>query len=141
MDAQTPSCWNRRLGGWLLLALILFFVALSVQYALKAAKSDHHSAIQRWREQILGLSEGENIYERYNYPNPPIMALILLPWANLPDWTGLPPLVCALAWFYLKVGMTLLALRWVFRMVEVPGHPFPLSAKVLTVLLALRPIA
>src|SRR5215468_3670619 len=141
MDAQTPSCWNQRLERWLLLALLLFFVALSVQYALKAAKSDHHSAIQRWRDQILRLSDGEDIYERYNYPNPPIMALILTPVANLPEWTGLPVLACALVWFYLKVGMTLLALAWVFRMVEEPGRPFPLAAKVLIVLLALRPIA
>jgi hypothetical protein len=141
MDAQTPSYWNQRLERWLLIALLLFFVALSVQYAMKAAKSDHRTAIQRWREQILGLTEGEDIYQRYNYPNPPIMALILTPVANLPEWTGVPPLVCALVWFYLKVGMTLLALRWVFRMVEAPDRPFPLGARVLTVLLTLRPIA
>src|SRR2546423_12592432 len=71
MDAQTPSCWNR-LSLWLLLALLLFFVVLSVQVALKAAKGGQ--AIERWRNQIQALSDGENIYERYNYPNPPIMA-------------------------------------------------------------------
>src|SRR5262245_22930590 len=89
------------------------------------------------------------------------MALILMPFANLPEWTGLPVLVGALAWFWLKVGMTLLALAWTFRLVEAPltlpsppsdggegrvrgpapGRPFPVAAKVLTVLLALRPIA
>ena len=94
----------------------MLFVGLSIQYAAKAA--GNRSAINRWRDPLQDLGNDINIYERYNYPNPPIMALILMPVANLPEWTGLPPLVCALAWFYLKVGMTLLALRWVFRMVE-----------------------
>src|SRR5262249_15705253 len=124
---------------WLLLALLLFFGALSVQVALKASKGGQ--AIERWRTQIQALSDGEDIYERYTYPNPPIMALILMPFANLPEWTRLPVLLCDLAWFWLKVGMTLLALTWTFRLVEAPGRPFPLAAKVLTVLLALRPIA
>jgi len=141
MDAQTLSGREQRLSRWLLLTLLLFFVALSVQYALKASRSSHSSAFQRWRDQILSLSDGEDIYERYNYPNPPIMALILTPVATLPEWTGLPVLTCALVWFWLKVGMTLLALAWVFRIVEVPGRPFPLWARVLTVLLTLRPIA
>ncbi len=127
---------------WLIAALLLFFVALSVQYAVKASRGDgRRSAILRWRDQLLSLQEGEDIYQRYTYPNPPIMALILLPVANVPEWTGLPPVAGALVWYYLKVGMTLLALAWAFRMVEAAGRPFPLWAKVLTVLLALRPIA
>jgi hypothetical protein len=125
----------------LLLGLLLFFVALSVQHAVKATAGDHRSAILRWRQQILALQDGEDVYQRYAYPNPPIMALLLTPVAALPDWTGLPVLACALVWFYLKVAMTLLALRWVFALVEAPGRPFPLWAKVLTVLLSLRPIA
>src|SRR5205085_1119832 len=67
--------------------------------------------------------------------------LILTPVAALPEATGLPVVACALVWFYLKVAMTLLALRWVFALVEAPGRPFPLGAKVLTALLTLRPIA
>jgi alpha-1,2-mannosyltransferase len=142
MDAHAPSFSSLRLSPrWLLGALLVFFVGLSVQYAVKASKGEHRSAILRWREQILSLHEGEDIYDTFHYPNPPIMALILTPVAALPEWTGLPPLACALVWFYLKVGMALLALLWVFRMVEEPGRPFPLWAKVLTVLLSLRPIA
>ena len=69
-----------------------------------------------------------------NYPNPPIMALILRPLA------GLPPLVGALTWFYLKVVMTFLAIHWAFRLVESPERPFPIWAKGLAVVLSLRPI-
>ncbi len=116
---------------WFVAGLLLLFAAVSVQYTLKASHGG--SAIIRWHQQLQGLGE-ENIYERYNYPNPPVMALLLRPLVEL------PPVAAALVWFYLKVGMTLLALRWVFRMVESGGVPFPPWAKGLTMLLSLRPI-
>src|SRR5262245_3586185 len=143
MDTPAPQWERTRLEKWLLALLLLFFVALAVQYTFKATQGDgHRSAILRWRQQLLSLSDGEDIYPEDNpYPNPPIMALILLPVATWPDPLGLPPAWAALGWFALKVGMTLLALRWVFRMVETPQHPFPPAAKVLTVLLSLRTIA
>src|SRR5581483_40368 len=94
----------------------------------------NRSAILRWQPQLRGLEEGVNIAERYNYPNPPIMALLLFPLAKL------PPLAAALVWFYLKVALTLLALHWVFLLVEETGCPFPAWARALTVLLSLRPI-
>src|SRR5262249_4776420 len=62
------------------------------------------------------------------------MAIILEPLVNLPSPWG------ALLWFYLKVGMTLAAYYWVFRMVGTAELPFPEWAKAATVLLSLRPI-
>jgi len=62
------------------------------------------------------------------------MAVLLRPLA------ALPPLAGALAWFYLKVVMTLLAIHWVIRLVEEPDRPFPAAAQAATVLLSLRPI-
>jgi hypothetical protein len=62
------------------------------------------------------------------------MALLLNPLADL------PPLVGALTWFYLKVGMTLATLYWLFRLVPQAGVPFPPWGKALVVLLSLRPI-
>jgi hypothetical protein len=112
-------------------ALLVLFVALSIQYGIKAQAN--RSAFLRWREQILHLSD-ENIYERYNYPNPPIMALLLEPIAHL------PPLAGSLGWFFLKLALTGVALGWVFRLVADSGRPFPTSAKILTGLLSLRPI-
>ena len=107
----------------------------------------NRSAFERWQPQISDLGNGVDIAERYNYPNPPIMALLLYPLARLPDVVqalGLSDKAAstfaALCWFYIKAGLTLLVFRWVFQLVEEAGRPFPLWAKCVTVLLALRPI-
>jgi hypothetical protein len=87
----------------------------------------------RWTPQLQELDD-QDIYERHGYPNPPMMALLLRPFVLLPT---LPQALC---WFYLKAGMALVALHWVFRLLEHHGAPFPLWAKALTTLLSLRPI-
>ena len=120
---------------WFVLGLLLLFVGLSVQYTFKVLDPrGTRSAIVRWREQLLSLDEGETIYERYNYPNPPIMALLLNPLAEL------PPLAGALTWYYLKVGMALLAFYGLFRMTQAGDVPFPPWGQALAVLLSLRPV-
>jgi alpha-1,2-mannosyltransferase len=124
--------WQRRF----IFGLCLLLIAFSIQYGLKVRGNDVHpnrSAILRWRGALQHLPD-EDIYERYAYPNPPIMALILRP------LTRLSPLACSLCWFYLKLGMTAFAVYWVFRLVEDPKRPFPAWAKALTILLSLRPI-
>src|SRR5262249_7033679 len=117
---------------------MLLFAAASAQYTAKVLDlrdgRQDRSAILRWREQLLQLDSGENIYQRFTYPNPPIMALMLRPLAEL------PPLAGALVWYYLKVAMALYAFAAVFRLVEERGRPFPPWAKALTVLVSLRPI-
>src|SRR5215472_8596244 len=119
---------------WFVVALLVVFVGLSIQYTIKILDpSGQRSAIMRWREQLLGLEHGDNIYDHYAYPNPPIMALLLRPLAHIePGWAG------ALVWYYLKVGMALVSFYWVFRLVQGAGVPFPPWAKALTVLLSLR---
>ncbi len=118
---------------WFLLGLVVLFAAVGVQYSIKVLHN--RGAFNRWETHVLSSVEnGENGAEAYNYPNPPIMALVLYPLAKLPPVWG------ALAWFYVKVGLTLLAFHWVFQLVETPGRPFPLWARVVTVLLSLRPI-
>lgn len=132
-------------ANWYALGLALFFVALSIPYGIKAWHNG--SAFQRWQPQISALGEGVDIAQRFNYPNPPIMALLLYPLARLPAAAvaiGMPEkaasILAALCWFYIKAGLTLLAFRWVFQLVEEKDRPFPLWAKCLTVVLALRPI-
>jgi alpha-1,2-mannosyltransferase len=155
----TPACYHlrpwhgadaRRHGGmnftflrrlspearqrWFVSALLLVFFAASVQYTIKVINNPEGSAIQRWRAALLSLEANEDVYKTQVHPNSPIMALILLPFAHM------PPVVGALAWFYLKVGLSLAAIYWAFRLVEIDGVSFPPWAKACTVLLSLRPI-
>jgi hypothetical protein len=113
------------------MAIAAVIVILSVQYSFKAL--DERSAILRWRPQILELDR-VNIFEKYAYPNPPIMALLLRP------LTRLSPLAMSLCWFYLKVAMAVVSVMLVFRLVETPERPLPGWARAAVVLLALRPI-
>ena len=121
---------------WFVLGLLIFFAALSLQYTFKAignGERSNRSAFLRWREQIQDLPT-KNIYQTYNYPNPPIMAILLFPLVQLPALLG------SLLWFYLKLGLTAVAILWVFKMVESAEQPFPTWAKLCAVVLSLRPI-
>ena len=115
---------------FLLLTAIL--IAAGIPYAIKAAH--HGSAIVRWHNQLGELFSGQDIYLRYAYPNPPMMALFLYPLALL------PPLAGALIWYAIKSAAVLLAAIWTFRMIETPERPFPVWTKGLVLLLALKPI-
>src|SRR5262245_11059945 len=114
------------------LALLAIFIFFGVGYTMKAMRD--RSAFVRWRQQILSL-EDTNIYEQFQYPNPPIMALLLRPLA-----LAEPPVVGALAWFLLKIVMAGFSLWAIFRLIESGGVPFPPFAKAVCVLLSLRPI-
>jgi hypothetical protein len=115
--------------------MLLLCVGLSVQYALKTSSgAAARSAFSRWRHQIFDLLDGKDAYLLHNYPNAPIMGLILSPLVMLPETVG------ALGWFYLKVGMAVLSVYWVCRLVETRQRPFPAWAIGLTVLLSLRPL-
>jgi hypothetical protein len=120
--------------AWFVAALTLLFAGLSVQYSVKVLSHPNRSAFSRWQAQLLDLDNDVDIAAKYNYPNPPVMALVLYPLAKL------PPLAGSLAWFYIKSALTLLAFYWVFQLIETPERPFPLWAKILTVALSLRPV-
>ncbi len=97
------------------LAIILLVTTL--QYAAKVTKPAEHgrqtrSAFLRWRAMILDVFTGANPYIGKNeYPNPPVMAFILRPFAELPPITG------AMNWFFAKMLMAVLAALWTFRLV------------------------
>src|SRR5205809_2759650 len=129
LPALRPAVGQR----WFWLALAGVFAVTAALYTHKALAN--RSAFLRWREQILQLDQGTDIYQRFQYPNPPIMALMLRPLARVN-----PPLAGALAWFTIKIALALLSLWAIFRMVEHGGAPFPPWAKALAVLLSLRPI-
>jgi len=147
-----------RLRAAFVVALALVVVGMSAKYAAKVSKPGDdgrltRSAFLRWRAMIHDVFAGANVYVGANeYPNPPVMAVILKPFADL------PPLVGALAWFYAKVLMAALAAIWVFRLVGgekrrdddvltpshlhtfTPSPPVPEAAKAFAVVLALPPL-
>jgi alpha-1,2-mannosyltransferase len=134
----TPS---RRFSGFLrrhglATALVTLLFVLSIHYFVKVrhGHQETRSAILRWQNQVIALLDDIDIWDRFDYPNPPIMALLLAPLMHL------PPLLCSLVWFYLKCAMVVVSVHWVFRMVETPQTPFPAAGKLLALALGLRPI-
>jgi alpha-1,2-mannosyltransferase len=132
MDAMTIS--RPRTGRrWFWLGLTVVLAIITATYTHKALHN--RSAFLRWREQVLALDQGTDIYQRFQYPNPPIMALMLRPLASIePPWAG------ALGWFALKIAVAAGALWMIFRIIESGGVPLPPWAQGLAVLLSLRPI-
>lgn len=119
------------------LAVIVALTAIRVtDKAMKPGRTGEQSrtAFLRWRPQIQALDQGTDIYRAFNYPNPPIMALILKP------LTTLPPLAGMLAWFALKAIMAVLIAVMVFRLIESNGPPMPDWAKALSIALSMHPI-
>ena len=125
-----PSIPRTRL---FLAAVGVFVVVLGVRHARKVA--DDRSAFRRWQPQIQALDEGVDLSAKFNYPNPPIMAVLLEPLA----W--LPPVPAAMTWFAFEVVFAGLSLFWVIRLVEARGVPMPDWARALVVLCSLKPIA
>ncbi|MBN9517987.1 DUF2029 domain-containing protein [bacterium] len=113
---RLPSAPAARVRLAFVLALAVLVVGMSVKYAAKASKPGDdgrqtRSAFLRWRAMIHEAFAGTNVYVGvHEYPNPPVMAVVLKPFADL------PPLAGALAWFYAKVLMAALACVWVFRL-------------------------
>lgn len=121
-----------------MLLITIAVILTAVRYYFKAEKPSRlgeqtRTAFLRWRPQIQGLESGINIYTAYNYPNPPIMALILIP------FTMLPPLVGAMAWFGVKVGMAVGLVLWAVRAVASHRAP-PDWALGGAILLAMHPL-
>lgn len=127
--ASVPSLGRSTAAGRYRAAFIgvlaLILIVTSVQYIQKVSKPGDsgrmtRSAFLRWREMINEVFAGSNVYTGLNeYPNPPVMAIILRPFAELPPITG------ALGWFYAKVIMAIVAAVWVFRLVSPPLPPGP----------------
>ena len=121
---------------WLVLVLLLIFAGIHLQYVCKLthSQSSNRSAFLRWRPQLLQLNEGVNVWEKYAYPNPPIMALILSPYVQL------SPLCGSTLWFATKALLAILAIFLVLSLLDSPEQPFPLWGKLLAIGLSLRPI-
>ncbi len=117
---------------WIYAALALLVLGLAVPYARKAA--DDRSAFCRWRSQIQAMGRGQDISATHNYPNPPVMAVVLEPLVHL------PPVVGAVSWYVLKAGMAALCMWWAISLIQAGGAPFPAWARLLAVGLSLKPV-
>ncbi len=113
---------------------MLILIAVGVSYTAKILKSRSASAFQRQRDQVLSLEDAD-VYRQFQYPYPPIMAILLRPLAAIE-----PAVAGALVWFVLKIGMAAFSLWAIFRMIEQGGVPFPPWAKAVAALLSLRPL-
>lgn len=160
MDHVVPGGRKYKLG-----AMIGFFMALMIvvgvsafQHYKKAIKlvplppPDSHivtqtkTAFLRWRTQILGeetpgrgripgLITGEDVYVAYNYPNPPIMPLLLWPLAVLPATLG------AMLFFILKVGLGVCIVIWSMRLCRhAYGQALPIWSWITVTILSLHPL-
>jgi alpha-1,2-mannosyltransferase len=129
--------WDLARTRWLAILLIVTFVAILVQYTLKLQNSEHgnRSAFLRWRTQLADLDDSVNFWEKYAYPNPPIMAILLKP------FMALPPLLGATLWFTCKALFALASILCVLPVLDAPDRPFPMWGKLLAIALSLRPIA
>lgn len=135
-----------RLRQWFVALLAVVVIAASIQYLAKVTRpgvsgQPTRSAFLRWRTMIREVFDGVNVYTGLNeYPNPPVMAIILRPFAEL------PPVMGAMTWFYTKVAMAAAAVVWVFRLVRQPrdgpqsGDGLPDAAKAAAIVVALPPM-
>lgn len=133
--AARPVVWRVAVG--VLLALILTATVVTYFHKIDQPSRDGtytKSAFLRWRGQIEDLDRGVDIYDRHNYPNPPIMALVLRPFVALPPYTG------AVAWLLLKAVLAGVMFVWVLRLTAEPGTTFPPLAACVVGVLCLHPI-
>jgi alpha-1,2-mannosyltransferase len=130
---------SHRLSQWWIAAgLGFFFLAIGIQHSLRIKNSDRpdsKSAFLRWLPQFRELNGGVDIWQKYNWPNSPVMAILLEPFM-LVD----PPMLGSQLWLIAKMGFAALSILLVFKMLDRPDRPFPFWGKALAVLLALRPI-
>ncbi|MFO0927919.1 MAG: glycosyltransferase family 87 protein [Gemmataceae bacterium] len=111
--------------------LVVLLLVVAVRHAAKVG--DERSAFLRWRSQLLHLDDGVDLSARFNYPNPPIMAVLLEPLAYL------PPRVGAHLWFALELAMAAGSL-WLLRALIERERPLPSWAWMLLVLCCLKPV-
>lgn len=136
------TLFSRPLGqaagnGWVLAGLCVFFVLIGVQHGLKIANSERASsqtAYLRWTPLVRELNQNIDIWQKWNWPNPPMMAMILKPFMDID-----PPIVGSQLWLAAKMLCTLLSVWMVIKMLDRPERPFPLWGKILAIVLAARP--
>jgi len=128
IDRLGDDAWLRarvRQTAWALVILAAIF------HGLKAAED--RGAFLRWRDQILLMDHGVNIYDEMLFPTPPIVPLMLYPLMKL------PPLLGVMTWFGLKVAMAAASTLMVMSLAAGPGRRLPAWAEALVWVFVARP--
>jgi hypothetical protein len=132
-----PLLFPRFADAWVLVGLAVCLAVIFVQADKKiidGRRPESSSAFQRWLPTVRRIPDA-NIWKETNWPNGPIMAMILKPFADLET-----PHLGARLWLLFKMLCAVASVFLVFRMLDRPEHPFPLWGKALVVLLTVRPI-
>lgn len=127
-----PLDFDRHFRRAVWITLILTFIGGGLVYSRKA--QDDRSAFVRWRHQVLQLFEGENVYEKMAFPNPPIMPIMLYPLMVMPKVAG------AVSWYFLKVVMAGVSAWLCYRMVRGDDKVIPSYIQAGIWILSFRPI-
>jgi hypothetical protein len=133
--ATAPSAgsdFDRHFRRAVWITALITVIAAGMIYADKAG--DDRSAFIRWRPQVLRFWQGENIYDKMMFPNPPIMPITLYPLMSL------PPLEGAMTWYTLKAALAALSAWLCFRMVRTDDRVLPSWVQGAALLLSFRPI-
>lgn len=91
-------------------------------------------AFVRWRPQVLKFWQGENIFDKQMFPNPPIFPISVYPIMTLPESVG------AMTWFALKGALATLSAILCLRMVKEPGRSISPWVIAAALALSFRPI-
>lgn len=118
-----------------IVVIAIALISTTASYVRKVNKG--RSAILRWQPQVMELADGVNVYEKYTYPNPPLMGLCLWPIAAMPDMPA------AMSLYAIKVVMSVMLIVWSLRIARgraAPPGSLPWLAVGAVVLLCLRMI-
>jgi hypothetical protein len=125
---------RRSLRRWrsIHVAFLLFAAVVGAYYV--GVKGESRSAINRWRPTVRELWTGVDVYAVRGFPTPPVMPILLTPFAAL-DGKG-----AMAAWFLFKAAATALVLAWMLRVADQLAGGLPTWAAAAGLALAARPV-
>ncbi len=122
----------------------LALIVPSVQFVLKIQQTEysefrgalkHRTAIGRWLPDAQALQDGEDPYsEGHWFPNPPLVLLALVPFANLPI------VVTAVVWSILKIAAVVAGCLLIVRASGRERWNTPLGVLVMAAVFSARPV-
>lgn len=114
-------------------ASFLVFATIVGAYYV-GVKGESRSAINRWRPIVRELWTGVDVYAVRGFPTPPVMPILLSPFAALDGKWAMA------SWFVFKAVATALVLAWMLRVGDELAGGLPTWAAAAGLALAARPV-